>query len=60
MKMIPVRESVRLQLRGEFFNTFNRPNFGNPRNNQRQTSRFGRIEGAGDPRIIQIALKVLF
>ena len=60
MKIIAVRESVRFQLRGEFFNAFNRPNFGNPRTNQRQSSRFGRIEGAGDPRIIQIALKVLF
>ncbi len=60
MKMIAVRENVRFQLRGEFFNAFNRPNFGNPRTNQRQSSRFGKIEGAGDPRIIQIALKVLF
>ena len=60
MKMIAVRENVRFQLRGEFFNAFNRPNFGNPRNNQRQSSRFGKIERAGDPRIIQIALKVLF
>ena len=60
MKMIPVREGVRLQLRGEFFNAFNRPNFRNPRNNQRQSSRFGKIEGAADPRIVQIALKLLF
>jgi hypothetical protein len=60
MKMIAIRENVRFQLRGEFFNAFNRPNFGNPRTNQRQSSRFGKIEGAGDPRIIQIALKVLF
>jgi hypothetical protein len=60
MKMIPIRERLRAQLRGEFFNLFNRPNFGNPQATQRVSGRFGNIESAGDPRIIQLALKLLF
>jgi hypothetical protein len=49
-----------IQFRSEFFNLFNRPNFGNPYNVQRVTARFGRIESAGDPRILQFALKLSF
>ncbi len=32
LKNFQIRENVRLQLRGEFFNVFNHPNFENPRN----------------------------
>jgi hypothetical protein len=52
-------ERLRLQLRGEFFNTANRANFSNPAVTQ-SGSGFGSITAAGDPRIGQLALKLLF
>jgi len=55
-----IRERWNLQFRSEFFNAFNRPNFGQPYNEQRTADRFGQIESAGDPRRIQLALKLLF
>lgn len=60
MKMFNLRENLRLQYRAEFFNALNKPNFSNPFASLNNAARFGRIEGAGDPRIIQMALKVLF
>jgi hypothetical protein len=60
MKTFPIRERIRTQFRAEFFNAFNRPNFNNPFSTHSTPSRFGRIESAGDPRIIQLGLKVLF
>jgi hypothetical protein len=58
-KNIPVNERWRLQLRGEFFNTFNRVNLGNPTTSV-SSGGFGSIRGAGDPKIGQLALKVFF
>jgi len=60
MKGIPIHESLRAQFRAEFFNVLNKPNFGNPFATQSTPARFGRIESAGEPRIIQLGLKVLF
>ncbi|MCP5118441.1 MAG: hypothetical protein GY953_47120 [bacterium] len=60
MKNFPIKERLRVQFRTEFFNAFNKPNFSNPYTTQRVTSRFGGIEGAADPRIIQFGLKLLF
>jgi len=53
------RERMRLQFRAEFFNLFNRVNFNNPASSLTGAG-FGRITGAGDPRIGQLALKFLF
>ncbi len=58
-KNIPLRERVQLQLRGEFFNFFNRANFNNP-NSSASGGGFGSIRGAGDPRIGQLVIKLLF
>jgi hypothetical protein len=58
-KNIPLRESVQLQFRSEFFNLFNRPNFGNP-NSTVSSPLFGRILSAFDPRIIQFGLRLAF
>ncbi len=59
-KMFPVwKERARLQLRGEFFNIANRPNFNNP-NGSLIAPAFGRILAAGPARQIQLALKLLF
>jgi outer membrane receptor protein involved in Fe transport len=60
MKTFSIRENLRMQFRAEFFNAFNQPNFNAPFAIQSTTGRFGHIETAGDPRIIQLSIKVLF
>jgi len=59
MKNFVVKERLTTQFRAEFFNVFNRPNFGNPVVN-RSASNFGAITSAGSPRILQFALKLSF
>jgi hypothetical protein len=56
---ISITETHQIQLRGEVFNLFNRVNLANPDSNLASTS-FGRILSAGDPRIIQLAIKYSF
>jgi hypothetical protein len=59
-KEFPLRgERLRMQFRAEFFNTLNRVNFNNPNVNQ-TAGGFGSITSAQDPRIGQLALKMLF
>ena len=58
-KTIPLKDRLRLQVRGEFFNLLNRPNFNNPTAAVGGAG-FGSINSAQDPRISQLALKVLF
>jgi len=53
------RERLSVQLRGEFFNVTNRANFNNPTASI-SSGGFGSITGSGDPRIGQVALKILF
>jgi len=52
-------EDLRFQLRGEFFNVLNHTELNDP-DVTRNDANFGRIFGAGDPRIIQLALKLYF
>jgi len=53
-------ESRRLEFRWEMFNMFNTPQFGLPERN-RSSSAVGRISSlAGDPRVMQFALKFYF
>ena len=63
-KLIKIRESQSLQFRGEFFNTFNHPQFANlsdSDSNDRGGSGFGTITRTSvNPRVIQFALKYLF
>jgi hypothetical protein len=62
-KSFPIRESVKLEFRAEFFNILNHPNFGNPSANLAPASigSFGKITSTiGDPRDIQFALKLYF
>ncbi len=54
-----IRERLSLQLRCEFFNVLNRANFADPVT-QISSGGFGSITSAGDPRIGQLALKILF
>jgi outer membrane receptor protein involved in Fe transport len=61
VRFIPIRESVRGELRAEFFNLFNWTNFANPNNNIAVPATFGRITATSSgPRVIQFALKVSF
>ena len=59
LKDFRITERQRLQFRAELFNAFNRASFGNPQGNF-NSSAFGRITSASDPRIVQFALKYLF
>src|SRR5262249_49658297 len=54
-----VTERHQFQLRFEFFNLLNHTNFNNPVGNF-SSANFGRIQSAGDPRILQFAAKYLF
>lgn len=58
-KNVPVTESLRLQLRGEFFNVFNQHSFINP-DNTVGDAQFGRMKSATGARTIQVALKLQF
>lgn len=59
LKNFHISESRYVQFRSEFFNVFNHTNFNNP-NSQIDTAQGGRVFSAGDPRIIQFALKLYF
>jgi hypothetical protein len=61
-KSFELRERMRLQFRSEFFNATNTPYFGRPGavGLTLGTSTFGRITVAGDPRVVQFGLKLLF
>jgi len=54
------RERFTLQFRAEFYNAFNRANFGLPASNIEDPSSVGRIFSAGEPRDIQFGLKLSF
>ena len=59
LRSLNLGSDLRLQLRGEFFNAFNQVNFNNP-NTTLSSSTFGRITGAGDARVIQVAAKIIW
>jgi hypothetical protein len=75
-KNIPINERFKLQFRAEFFNIFNRANFLNPGSSSStagssaayavsngvavSSAGFGSLKGAADPRITQLALKIIF
>ena len=59
LKDIPFGEGRYVQIRGEFFNLFNRPNFRNPAA-RRGRGNFGHISSTFDARIIQLGLRIVF
>ncbi len=59
LKSNRITERVSTQFRAEFFNVFNHVNFNGPSANVSSAS-FGQITSAGDPRILQFALKLQF
>jgi outer membrane receptor protein involved in Fe transport len=58
-KNIPLTESKELQLRGELFNFLNHTNFRLPVSDI-ESPTFGQIQSDVGPRVIQVALKLLF
>ncbi len=58
-KNFAITESMRIQLRGEAFNVLNNVNLNLP-NSTVTSSAFGRITSAGDPRILQFAIRFVF
>jgi hypothetical protein len=60
-KKIPLSETKYFQFRAEIFNVFNRTNFSNPDGGYSDgQTEFGKITTAGDPRLLQFALKFFF
>jgi hypothetical protein len=60
-KKIPFSETRYVQFRAEIFNVFNRTNFSNPDGGYSDgPTEFGKITSAGDPRLLQFALKYFF
>jgi hypothetical protein len=59
VRMFRVREKTTLQVRGEAFNLPNRANFNTPVATLNSGS-FGQIQSTGAPRIVQVAMKLLF
>jgi hypothetical protein len=58
-KIIPVREAMSFEIRGEFFNIFNHAQFTNPSGDISNSS-FGNITNARDPRIGQVSAKFIW
>jgi hypothetical protein len=58
-KYFNIDETRRVQFRAECFNLLNHPNFGLPVNDL-ESPAFGQILQAGSPRLLQLAVKVVF
>jgi hypothetical protein len=54
-----IKESLKMDFRADFFNIMNHANWSNPVTSI-TSSTFGQITGFGSPRIIQMAVKLLF
>jgi hypothetical protein len=58
-KYFDISERARVQFRAECFNLFNHANLGLPENDL-ESPAFGQILQAGSPRLLQLALKLMF
>jgi hypothetical protein len=58
-KSLSLRADTRLQVRADVFNVLNRKNYNNPQTNMNSAD-FGRITGAGRPRVLQFAARLTF
>jgi hypothetical protein len=59
LKDFPIRESLKVEFRAEFFNLFNHPNFGQP-DGTLEDQTFGQVLSALPGREVQFGLKVLW
>jgi hypothetical protein len=67
MKVVPVRETMRVQLRGDFLNAFNHFNLSNPnvsiadtRDGGTANPNSGKITSGIGNRIVQVSVKLSF
>jgi hypothetical protein len=60
LKDTEIAGDMKLQFRAEAFNVFNHAQFYNPDGTYNDIGSFGFVSGARDPRIMQVALKLLF
>jgi outer membrane receptor protein involved in Fe transport len=59
-KSTAINERMRVEFRWDIFNLANHTKFFNPDGNSTDGSDFGRVKRAGDPRLMQVALKLYF
>jgi len=59
-RTFPLVDRLRLKIRVEEFNFTNHPHFNQPGTNVSASSTFGKISGAGEPRILQIVGRLEF
>ena len=59
MRRVPLAGGKALEVRAEVFNVTNTPPLGAP-NTTVGSAAFGTITSAGDPRVVQLALKFVF
>ena len=59
-KFIPIHDRFSAELRGEFFNVLNLVNFANPGSSITASSHATIRSTAGNPRVIQVAMKLIF
>ena len=59
-KNFPIGQRAKFQFRLETFNVFNWVNYNNPNATYTAGANFGRILGAGDPRVIQFGFKFIY
>ena len=59
MRRVPLSISKAIELRAEVFNLTNTPPLGAP-NTTVGAAAFGTISSAGDPRVVQLAVKFVF
>jgi hypothetical protein len=59
IRRVPISGTLAFEIRAEAFNATNTPPFGAP-NTAVGSAAFGTITTAGDPRVIQLALKFIF
>ena len=59
MRNIKLLERVNLQIRGEFYDAFNHPNYKNP-NTTLGNANFGKITSDNSPRITELMLRLFF
>jgi hypothetical protein len=58
-KYFNINERTHVQFRAECFNLLNHPNFGLPENDL-ESPAFGQILQAASPRLLQLAIKLMF
>jgi hypothetical protein len=59
MRNFAIHERLSLQLRGEFYDTFNHPNFKNP-NTTIGNANYGKITSDNGARVMEVAIRVFF